>query len=236
MRWSRECASGSVRSLQETDEPAWVTRQAIQDFMYEENGLHASPRRFSKICGAWELDYYSRLERAPVALDPFARSNASCVHSRGAVQSNMVLFYSISTKAAPIFTTHTAIVSRICIVSVRRAAWTTGPHPQAVCLVTQLPLLLPLLLPQPLLPPLMFLQSAVCCCCCCRLLPSCRCCAATAEPLCSGAASCSRATLGYSALTAPPLLLHTCALTGRPLRLCPILLDDKRHAQWPLRQ
>ena len=95
-----------------------------------------------------------------------SRDQTRRVHSRGAVQSNMALFYSISTKAAPICTTHTAIVSRICIVSVRRAAWTTGPHPQAVCLVTQLPLLLPLLLPQPLLPPLMFLQSAVCCCCC----------------------------------------------------------------------
>ena len=203
MRWSRECASGSVRSLQEADEPAWVTRQAIQDFMYEENGLHASPRRFSKICEAWELDYYSRLERAPVALDPFARSNASCVHSRGAVQSNMVLFYSISTKAAPIFTAHTAIVSRICIISFHRAAWT------AVCLVTQLPLLPPLLLPQPLLPPLMFLQSAVCCSCCCRLLPSCRCCAARL-PLSRSAAGPRRAAGPHSGIVRSPRLLFCC--------------------------
>ena len=33
--------------------------------------MHASPRLISKIYEAWELDYYSRLERAPVALDPF---------------------------------------------------------------------------------------------------------------------------------------------------------------------
>jgi hypothetical protein len=112
-----------------------------------------------------------------------SRDQTRRVHSRGAVQSNMALFYSISTKAAPICTTHTAIVSRICIVSVRRAAWTTRPHIQAVCLVTLMPLMLPLLLPQPLLSLLLFLQSAVCCCCC-RLLSSCRCCSATAEPLC----------------------------------------------------
>ena len=45
-------------------------------------------------------------------------------------------------------------------LSVRRAAWITRPHIQAVCLVTLLPLLLPLPLLPPLLSLLLFLQSA----------------------------------------------------------------------------
>jgi hypothetical protein len=80
--------------LQETDEPAWVTRQAIQDFIYEEIGVRASFRRISKLCDAWELDY-SRLERAPVALDPLRafKRRIHIMQRRQAIIDGTILFY-----------------------------------------------------------------------------------------------------------------------------------------------
>lgn len=84
-----------VRSqLQEADEPTWVTRQAIQEFIYEEIGVRASSRRISKLCEAWELDY-SRLERAPVALDPLRafKRRIHIMQRRQAIIDGTILFY-----------------------------------------------------------------------------------------------------------------------------------------------
>ena len=94
MRWESRVREWVRTQLQETDEPAWVTRQAIQDFIYEEIGVRASFRRISKLCDAWDFDY-SRLERAPVALDPLRafKRRIHIMQRRQAIIDGTILFY-----------------------------------------------------------------------------------------------------------------------------------------------
>lgn len=57
------------KTLSDKEEPMWITRKLIQDFIYQTSGVFASFTRITKLCKAWGLSY-GRLERAPTTHDP----------------------------------------------------------------------------------------------------------------------------------------------------------------------
>lgn len=54
--------------LANEQEPFWITRKAIQDFIYVQSGVFASFKRITGLCASWGL-VYGRLERSPKAHD-----------------------------------------------------------------------------------------------------------------------------------------------------------------------